>query len=218
MFSELQHFKENSHNYFRSSLDSLFPCSPVFSNSMSSDAGANPKRDENGIPGIHGDINVRFTSNYYCPYGHRKQSEHNDSLSSLNSDGLPTCRERLGFESFGDVKDLLKNEVSNNNGQENHWGKSKRSRTCCIGIFPPPISCIGKSGKPFVSFKSFRQDGRFILKEIMIPTHKLLHACRENGRLKLRIMQCDDDDDDDVIDEDEKEENVEENKNVQGCS
>ncbi|CAA0824308.1 Protein of unknown function (DUF3049 [Striga hermonthica] len=73
----------------------------------------------------------------------------------------------------------------------------------------------GKCGKPFVSFRSFRQDGRFILKEIRIP--ELLHVQRENGRLKLNFIQSDDDDeedrDDDVdddgaIDEDGKAEHV----------
>ncbi|KAL0370193.1 UNVERIFIED_CONTAM: hypothetical protein Sangu_0337400 [Sesamum angustifolium] len=61
-----------------------------------------------------------------------------------------------------------------------------------LGAFPPPISCIGQCRKPWVCLKSFREDGRFILKEIRIPTQELLHACRENGRLKLQFIQPDD--------------------------
>ncbi|KAL9228589.1 hypothetical protein vseg_004149 [Gypsophila vaccaria] len=63
--------------------------------------------------------------------------------------------------------------------------------------FPPPISCIGKTGKPCVCFQSFRQDGRFVLKEMKIPTHERLHASREDGRLRLCFVQPTDQDDDD---------------------
>ncbi|KAK6138486.1 hypothetical protein DH2020_027806 [Rehmannia glutinosa] len=132
------------------------------------------------------------------PYGQKKQYRHSDSFSSMNSESLSVCTEGLGFESFGDAEDLVRNEICNNNDNdcqfqeekktsfarnrpaenENHWGESKRLRTS-IGEFPPPVSCIGRSGKPFVSFKSFRQDGRIIIKEIRIPTQELLHACRE---------------------------------------
>lgn len=56
------------------------------------------------------------------------------------------------------------------------------------GKFPPPISCISKNGKPWVCFKSYRHDGRFVLKQIRIPTQEFLHACREDGRLKLHFV------------------------------
>ncbi|GER40916.1 hypothetical protein STAS_17613 [Striga asiatica] len=103
---------------------------------------------------------------------------------------------------------FLKNEVlTNNNGNKNGQSREeretqgltrkelKRSRSYGVGDFPPPISCIGKCGKPFVSFRSFRQDGRFILKEIRIQ--ELMHVQRENGRLKLQFIQSDDDDEED---------------------
>ncbi|KAK9727013.1 hypothetical protein RND81_05G252100 [Saponaria officinalis] len=67
--------------------------------------------------------------------------------------------------------------------------------------FPPPISCIGKTGKPCVCFQSFRQDGRFVLKEMKIPTHERLHASREDGRLRLCFVQPSDQDDDDDDDD-----------------
>lgn len=68
--------------------------------------------------------------------------------------------------------------------------------------FPPPISCIGRTGKPWVCFKSYRNNGRFILKEVRIPTQEFLHACREDGRLKLQFIQSDDE----TIEEDDEEE------------
>lgn len=81
----------------------------------------------------------------------------------------------------------------------------KRSRTKRTLSFPPPISCIGRSGKPWVCFKSFREDGRFILKEIRIPTQEFLHACREDGRLMMHVIQSDDEIVDEDGDEDEDE-------------
>ncbi|KAJ4955704.1 hypothetical protein NE237_012487 [Protea cynaroides] len=40
-------------------------------------------------------------------------------------------------------------------------------------------------------FASEPTAGRFILKEIRIPTQEFLHSCREDGRLKLRFVQLD---------------------------
>ncbi|KAK4785596.1 hypothetical protein SAY86_002285 [Trapa natans] len=55
--------------------------------------------------------------------------------------------------------------------------------------YPPPIPSISMSGKPWVCFKSYRHDGRFVLKEIRIPTKELLQASREDGRLRLHFIQ-----------------------------
>ncbi|KAJ4974454.1 hypothetical protein NE237_007628 [Protea cynaroides] len=63
------------------------------------------------------------------------------------------------------------------------------SRDQTIVFFPPPISCIGRSEKPW--FASNPTVGRFILKEIRIPTQESLRSCREDGRLKLRFVQQD---------------------------
>lgn len=52
--------------------------------------------------------------------------------------------------------------------------------------FPPPISTIGRGGvKPWVYLKSFKEDGRLVLKKIKLPT--CLQATRENGRLLLQL-------------------------------
>ncbi|KAG9128955.1 hypothetical protein Leryth_014723 [Lithospermum erythrorhizon] len=67
----------------------------------------------------------------------------------------------------------------------------KRSRANKAS-FPPPISCIGGNGRPFVSFKSYRENGRFILEEVRIPQQEFLRASRENGRLKLHLVHSDD--------------------------
>lgn len=153
------------------------------------------------------------TTKYAC---HHKSS---DSFSSMSSDSLQLCTEGLGFESSDDVEDL-RNEINedwqnqeeklsitkkHHVASENQGGEFRRSRTSG-GAFPPPISCISKSGKPWVCFKSYRQDGRFVLKEIRIPTQEFLHACREDGRLKLHFVQPNDE----ILEEEEDEEDEEE--------
>lgn len=61
-------------------------------------------------------------------------------------------------------------------------------------MFPPPIPYIGQTGKPSVSYQSYRQNGRFVLKEVRTPTQECLKASREDGRLRLSFVQPDEDD------------------------
>ncbi|WOK97320.1 hypothetical protein Cni_G06028 [Canna indica] len=153
-----------------------------------------------------------------------------------SSDKLQLCTERLGSESSDDVDDcsggdLWKEELVADQQEMVNGGYSRncsdvRTRT---GGFPPPISSIGKSGKPWFYFKSYREGGRFVLREIRIPTHEFLRASREDGRLKLQLVlpreeilheaneeeeeEEEEDDDDDDDDDDEGQEVIRE-KNV----
>ncbi|KAL8496353.1 hypothetical protein ACS0TY_020168 [Phlomoides rotata] len=161
-----------------------------------------------------------FQSSYYPSKS--KQYGRSDTFSSKNSESLSLCTEGLGFESFDDVEDLLncnkewehqeEKSAARNSETEHQRNESKISSRTGTGEFPPPISCIGRSGKPWVSFKSYREDGRFILKEIRIPTQEFLHACRENGRLKLHFIHSESDDE---IFEEEEEDEEEQNDDNQ---
>ncbi|KAG9459057.1 hypothetical protein H6P81_003565 [Aristolochia fimbriata] len=141
---------------------------------------------------------------------------HKDCFLSRNCESLaPPFTEGLGFESSDKVEDH-KNESNTskevgkegastspvsfsakpskdtNNSMENMGvgGSFKVSKTG--GSFPPPpLTCIGKMGKPWIQFRSYRQDGRFVLREIKIPTLEIMRACREDGRLKLHLVQPD---------------------------
>ncbi|KAK8503486.1 hypothetical protein V6N13_094682 [Hibiscus sabdariffa] len=184
IFGEL-HFKENSELPSPS-----FPISPFSSATLKHSS----REDERNI-----------SSSISPKVAHKKSF-------SLNLDGLQVCTEGLGFESCDDVGDN-----GTKYGMEQEWQRSKEKidkacgivnekrwhvhgdlkvvrsrRSNSLGEFPPPISCIGKSGKPMISFKSYRQDGRFVLKQVRTPTQELLHACREDGRLKLQFMQPND--------------------------
>ncbi|URE36768.1 hypothetical protein MUK42_15596 [Musa troglodytarum] len=77
-------------------------------------------------------------------------------------------------------------------------------------LFPPPISTIGKGVKPWVYLKSFKKDGRLVLKKIKLPTQQCLQATRENGRLLLQLAHPT------KPDEEEEEEEEEENGSGNG--
>ncbi|KAA0035517.1 protein FAF-like [Cucumis melo var. makuwa] len=180
IFGEL-HFKESFVPHSFSSLSSLTESSN--STSAADDLWKEPL--SNG---------EREPSNF-----HRKSN----SFSSTNSESLQLCTEGLGYESLDDVEDLkgvmdekewpkedeeertLKKQIQYPNLKP---GMINRTKSANMEDFPPPISCMGKSGKPWVGFKSYRYGGRFILKEVRVPTHEFLHASRENGRLKLHIL------------------------------
>ncbi|KAI3826383.1 hypothetical protein L1987_00431 [Smallanthus sonchifolius] len=101
--------------------------------------------------------------------------------------------EALGFESFDDVEDFNDQweercESVIKHAKHKIVCEPKRSRISGKEI-PPPISSIGRR----VCFKSYRYNGRLVLKEEKIPTQEILHAFREDGRLKLQFIQFDDD-------------------------
>ncbi|CAN6344448.1 unnamed protein product [Urochloa humidicola] len=52
--------------------------------------------------------------------------------------------------------------------------------------FPPPIRSIG----PRVCFRSFREDGRLVVMEVVTPGKERLQASREGGRLRLQFASA----------------------------
>ncbi|CAN6330568.1 unnamed protein product [Urochloa humidicola] len=52
--------------------------------------------------------------------------------------------------------------------------------------FPPPIRSIG----PRVCFRSFREDGRLVVMEVVTPGKERLMASREGGRLRLQFASA----------------------------
>lgn len=212
IFGEL-HFKENSQSL--SSAPSSFPIIGSLDPQNSTfKLSKNHSFHENNRNSSTPEL-FSSTPNSNC----QKKSES----FSLNYESLQLCTEGLGFESSDDVEDMKNNEMKEEwqiskdekkkttKTEQYFYGeqlrRSKSSST--VGAFPPPISCIGKSGKPWVCFKSYRQDGRFVLKEVRIPTQEFLHACREDGRLKLQFVQPNDeileDEEEDVEEDDEGE-------------
>ncbi|XP_010248433.1 PREDICTED: protein FANTASTIC FOUR 1-like [Nelumbo nucifera] len=216
IFGEL-HFKENPKS---PSLPSLPPNSSslVDPNPQPALETLNFKNDGNAINGERTKNNNDLPSRDSLLDAEKKKQyvgcspKSGDGFSSKNSESLQHCTEGLGFESSDDVEDSKsdtsgdwktkeeeKLNISKYSSWENKSGEFKRSKATGRP-FPPPISCIGSSGKPWVCFKSYRYDGRFILKEIRIPTQEFLHARREDGRLKIRFVQSEG-----ILEEDDEE-------------
>ncbi|KAE8647362.1 hypothetical protein Csa_003279 [Cucumis sativus] len=130
--------------------------------------------------------------------------------SFSESESLQLCTEGLGSESSDDVEENFQVEMIKEEkmvsasvkhvASGTSSGELRRSRTSRQD-FPPPLSFIGKSAKTGVRFTSYRQDGRFVLKEIRIPIQEFLQARREDGRLKLQIVQPSDY----IVEEDDEE-------------
>ncbi|XP_062083005.1 protein FANTASTIC FOUR 3 [Humulus lupulus] len=245
IFGEL-HFKESSSLLSSSSSSSA-------SSSSSSVIDLDSKSKKTSSP-----FENSFSSSSKYTSSHKKS----DSFSLKSFESLQLCTEGLGFESSGEVDDLMLKNNNNNNsikeeddddddhnkdeGQkpvekelsvgENSTNFSEmvqRSRRMTAmttttatatggGRFPPPISCLSKSnGKPWICFKSYRQDGRFVLKEVRVQSQEFLHACREDGRLKLHFVQpkneiVEDEDGENEEEEDEEEEDDDDEQEESG--
>ncbi|PIA59158.1 hypothetical protein AQUCO_00400191v1 [Aquilegia coerulea] len=217
IFGEL-HFKESLES---SSLPFLPPLHPSPSSSLL-DLYSKPEIKKS----IHHDDNKN--SSFQSLFGAKKTQEvscsKKDGFSSMNSESLQMCTEGLGFESFGDV-DSDNEKVGYLNKQKEKVGTPKDSFENAyrehrrLRSFPPPIPSIGRNGKPWVSYKSFRCDGRLVLKEIMTPTQgqEFMHACREHGRLTLHLVHRDEEIEQDVEKANTDEEEIEDGDKAKGA-
>ncbi|KAJ0972715.1 hypothetical protein J5N97_020674 [Dioscorea zingiberensis] len=145
----------------------------------------------------------------------------------FSSDSLQLCTEGLGSESFDGVEELMKDsdddDWSGSGMSDKEEKTADRQSRCCSEVktrsngrlFPPPISTLGKSGKPWMYFKSYRNEGRFVLREMRMPTQELFHASREDGRLKLQLVHQGDHEAD-IEEEEEKDEGDEELEHKDG--
>ncbi|KAG2614914.1 protein FANTASTIC FOUR 3-like [Panicum virgatum] len=125
-----------------------------------------------------------------------------------SSASLLLCTEGLGSESTVDADDMLKDGDAETAALSGHSKETDTDRSSddvkddTAGAveegkaekrplsFPPPIRSIGRGGgkpRPRVCFRSFREDGRFVLLEVVIPGKDLLQATRECGRLRLQF-------------------------------
>ncbi|RCV37090.1 hypothetical protein SEVIR_8G034800v4 [Setaria viridis] len=124
-----------------------------------------------------------------------------------SSASLLLCTEGLGSESTVDADDMVKfdgdaeAEADAVKGTETTADGSRNVDAAGAAeeamkeerqpkAFPPPIRSIGRGGKPYVCFRSFREDGRFVLLEVVIPGKELLQATREGGRLRLQFANA----------------------------
>ncbi|KAI3865521.1 hypothetical protein MKX03_019673 [Papaver bracteatum] len=204
MFGELN-FEDNSSSPPPPS--TLFP-PPA---SASSNKNLNPVLDHHNNEQLEEKYNLLPSCSFLGGVANKNRQYMDNGGSKISSAGgyqskknLQMCTEGLGVESVDCIEEEKKDDSENQEKNKvmmtrSNLGHNKSSshimghefrRLSRTGArkYPPPISSIGISGKPGVSFRSFRQDGRFVLKEIRIPTQEFLHACREDGRLKLNFV------------------------------
>ncbi|XP_047326156.1 uncharacterized protein LOC124929811 [Impatiens glandulifera] len=166
-----------------------------------------------------------FRDLYFQEEDNKKPSKTSKSSTPplpINSKHNPSTSRRYSFSNIYDHDETSTNlpaakqddheDEEQRQTESNHRKESQRYRRSKSygGSFPPPISCLGRSGKPGMCFKYFRNDGRFILKEVKIPNQEFLHVKREDGRLQLRLVhsESEDDDEDDDDDNDDHEPGV----------
>ncbi|MCL7026142.1 hypothetical protein MKW94_006597 [Papaver nudicaule] len=136
--------------------------------------------------------------------------DHGDEV--VSDDPSSDNMSEMGTRTYPSSGNLCEGHIIKNSSSES---LSELRRTRSLGRkFPPPISCIGRNGKPWVCLKSFRYSGRFVLREIKIQTKEVLRACREDGRLTLHLVIPDDKE---ILEEGEEEELEEEEESVAAC-
>ncbi|KAJ4883643.1 hypothetical protein Rs2_33736 [Raphanus sativus] len=120
---------------------------------------------------------------------------HFRESSSAENSSLQLCTEGLGSESYYDLEDGKVNRNKNvedndvngkddNGSSDEECGPLKRERR----EYPPAMKRM--------SFKTYREEGRLVLEEVRIPRREFLRASREDGRLKLKLVQSEDEDED----------------------
>ncbi|EOA35549.1 hypothetical protein CARUB_v10020764mg [Capsella rubella] len=110
---------------------------------------------------------------------------------------LMLCTEYLGFESYdmrmseNEVEDKMKccPEVENER-VETKRRKMEENVVAREGKreFPPPLSTLNGLGQRSFYLRPVRKDGRLELTQVMIDRPEIFHASRENGRLRLHLV------------------------------
>lgn len=118
------------------------------------------------------------------------------------ANGLMLCTEYLGFESY-DMK-MSQNEVEKkmtcHAEEETERVERKRRKTTDEQNlvvapvregkrqFPPPLSSLNVRGQRSFYLQPVRKDGRLELTRVMIDRPEIFHVSRENGRLRLHLV------------------------------
>ncbi|CAL9231157.1 unnamed protein product [Arabidopsis halleri] len=142
---------------------------------------------------------------------HFRESSHSSyEKTSAENSSLQLCTEGLGSESYYDLEDEKVNVNVNGNGEdhdeeiievkgkdngsndEEEWEPRRKERK----EYPPAMTRM--------SFKTYRKEGRLVLEEVRIPRREFLRASREDGRLRLKLVQPEDDHDEEEENEKDK--------------
>ncbi|CAA0404124.1 unnamed protein product [Arabidopsis thaliana] len=143
---------------------------------------------------------------------HFRESSHSSyEKTSAENSSLQLCTEGLGSESYygledekvngdgdGDDDEIEVKGKDNGSNDEEEWEPRRKERK----EYPPAMTRM--------SFKTYRKEGRLVLEEVRIPRREFLRASREDGRLRLKLIQPEDDHDEE--EENEKDKHVDEDE------
>lgn len=120
-------------------------------------------------------------------------------LGGGDADGLASCTESLGFESY------TERSMSNEYYGIDYYDKTRAKKKSKIidkrkeKNFPPPLKSLNENGKPMFVLKPERKDGRLELTEVQIQRQESLHACRQDGRLRMYLVELNLENDGDIL-------------------
>ncbi|KAL8109406.1 uncharacterized protein LOC141672834 [Apium graveolens] len=123
-----------------------------------------------------------------------KSDQNETGLKVVNSgdtDRLASCTESLGFESCNERSinnNIYRSEKLRANGKSSKVDKNKVVKS---KSFPPLLSSFNGNGKPTFFLRPVRNNGRLKLTEVKINRPETLRACREDGRLRLHLVESD---------------------------
>ncbi|XP_038887627.1 protein FANTASTIC FOUR 3-like isoform X2 [Benincasa hispida] len=160
-----------------------YPTSKFSNRKCEEEVEANSKHGENG----EGWSFLESLSN-----GHQENKVYvHHSSTKLSKKSLEMCTESLGSESGSDMGEndisLLTLEVDDSRRYSTLLTQKKAIRKYIT--FPPPLTSI--SGSTGVRVKSYREDGRLVLKAMVCSTSpsSYFQAERSHGRLKLQLVK-----------------------------
>jgi len=106
--------------------------------------------------------------------------------------------EKVNGDGDGDDDEIEVKGKDNGSNDEEEWEPRRKERR----EYPPAMTRM--------SFKTYRKEGRLVLEEVRIPRREFLRASREDGRLRLKLVQPEDDHDEE--EENEKDKHVDEDE------
>ncbi|KAL1833423.1 hypothetical protein ACET3Z_003074 [Daucus carota] len=121
------------------------------------------------------------------------QIETGLTLNSCDIDKLASCTESLGFESHNESsQDSVFEDTHKSRANVKFTKFDKETKKIKNKSFPPPLSTFDDKGKPTFFLHPVRNNGRLKLIKVNINTpDQSLGASRDNGRLRLHLLESD---------------------------
>ncbi|GAB2228920.1 hypothetical protein Droror1_Dr00023054 [Drosera rotundifolia] len=120
------------------------------------------------------------------PYGHN---------CSASDEGLLSCTESLGFESFNETTSMdeaasvmYEKRIGDYDERPRERKRSSRRSETTTTSFPPPLTSLNENGQPSFVLRPMRKDGRLELTEVPIDRPEIICSSRENGRLTMCLV------------------------------